>query len=639
MGSWMKDWRLRPLLLLVFLAFTGILLLLTLAIAYYGVSKIITEHTSQVRLELLNEAQKQLTAQFREIEETGLAISTHPELLQLLSGKSAGVFEAIRGRQNVNTTINSFLYSKAFISSIVVYSSMYNDIPYSEKDRVLPLDRMPVYPDMIRLEAADSIWIGSHPDTTALYNQQPVITFLSKVYSYNGAVAGYLEVNVIEKALAKIFQTDDMNQESIRFILDSGGRLISVRTGTNTAPALLEHEAAKQAWYTNLQTDQNQGYRKVNQNGKAYLMMYSRPNHAQWRVVEMIPTTVLYRPVYTIRNMVLLVGLFGMLLSVPVAFYLSRRIIRPLPELLSGFKQMETGNFNVRMGENNHILEFKLLSVAFNRTNVQLHDLLEQLKEEHRAKREAEFAALQSQINPHFLYNTLDMINWMAATRGVSEISVLSTKLAKLFRISLSKGRTFIPLREELEHCILYMDLQQARFKDKFAYRIDVPPDLQRYLVPKLILQPFIENSIIHGFGGHDTVHPTITIQAWEVKGSRRSSLRIRIEDNGKGMQHEASLAPQATGGKPDADGNSGYGIGNVMQRIQLYFGREYGVKVESRDSGGYGQEEPGAHDERCQEKRTDSQIGVRAELTLPVLTSQEDVAPYVKTGGTRPDA
>lgn len=629
MGLFMKDWRLRPLLLLVFLAFNGILLLLTLAITYFGVSRIITEHTSQVRLELLNEAQKQLTAQFREIEETSLAISTHPDLIGLLSNKKSDVFEAIQGRQNVNTTINSFLYSKAYISSITVYSNMYNSIPYSEKDRILPMNRMPYYQDFARLETADSIWIGSHLNTSALYNQQPVITYLSKIFTFNGSLAGYLEVNVTEKALADIFQTGDSEQANIRFILDSGGRFISVHSGTKTDLAELELEVTQEPWYLDLQLTQGQGYRKINRNGDNYLMMYSRPNHAQWRIVETIPTDVLYQPVFTIRNMVLLVGLLGMLLSVPLAFYLSRRIIRPLPELLSGFNQMKMGNFDVRLQENNLILEFKQLSVAFNRTNIQLHDLLEQLKEEHRAKREAEFAALQSQINPHFLYNTLDMINWMAATRGAHDISVMSTKLAKLFRISLSKGRTFIPLREELEHCVLYMELQQARFKNKFHYRIEVPPQLRNHFVPKLILQPFIENAIIHGFGGHDVKDPVITIEATEMMDTSGHSVCILIEDNGVGLQepteHNGDLfPPNGSYGKPDADGNSGYGIANVRQRIQLYFGREYGVKIGPRTSG---------------QKQTDTQTGVRVKLTLPVLTSMDDVKLYTKNGGLKPRA
>ncbi len=614
LASFNRNWRLRPLLLLVFLTFNGILLLLTLAIAYYGVSKIITEHTSKVRLELLNAAQKQLTAQFREIEETGLAISTHPTLIESLSNKPNGVFESIRVRQNVNTMINSFLYTKAFISSIVVYSDTYSGIPYSEKDRIVPIERMPDYSKLGRLDTADSIWIGSHPDTTALYNQQPVITFLSKVYGYNGTIAGYLEVNVLEKALSDIFQTDQSSQESVRFILDSGGRFISVKSTLNSSPSsIAAKQPAQEDWYIDLQTVQEQGYRKMKWNGQTYLMMYSLPNHAQWRIVELIPTTVLNRPVITIRNMVLMVGFFGMLLSVPIAFYLSRRIIRPIPELLSGFTQMKTGNFNVRLEETNHILEFKQLSVSFNRMNVQLHDLLEQLQEEHRAKREAEFAALQSQINPHFLYNTLDMINWMAATRGVHEISVMSTKLAKLFRISLSKGKTFISLREELEHCILYMDLQQARFKNNFNYRIDVHAEIQGYLVPKLILQPFIENTIIHGFGGNNIVHPEITIRA-EVTGSRQ--LFIFIEDNGIGIQAIPDASVLQSPGIPDANGNSGYGIGNVKQRIQLYFGLEFGVTVSDRQP-----------------------TGVRALLTLPVLVHQEDLELYTKTGGLTSNA
>ena len=561
---------------------------------------------------MLNEAGEQLSGRFREIEETALAIYTHPVLIEALSPGSQDPFERIRNRQEANSVINRFLYSKAFISSIVVYSARYDDLAYGEQDRIVPI-RLMKDDEKARLSAADSIWIGSHPDPYVLYDPKPVITHLSKVYMHNGSVGGYLEINVMEKSISGIFQNDD--RFGTRFIVDSGGRFISENPASdNEGSSDLQEKIAKTAWFDRVQQIQSEGYEKVELDGKPYLMLYSAPNHAQWRLFELIPSEQLYARVGTIRNWVFVIGLLGVLLSVPIAYDLSRRMTQPIQQLLRGFGRIQLGNFETVLKETNRIEEFRQLSIGFNRMNRQLRDLLERLEEEHRQKREAEFAALQSQINPHFLYNTLDMINWMAATKGVPEISELSTKLARLFRISLSKGRPFIRLSDELEHCMLYMDIQQARYRNKFVYRIEVDPALKPLYVPKLILQPFVENSLIHGFADANIARPEIVVRA-ETRNS--STLRIIVEDNGTGFSAKnANGATEArkdaaNEGAPGADGNSGYGIVNVDRRIRLYFGDDYGVNVTDRDSG-----------------------GVKVIIELPVVRTAQELERYAKTGG-----
>jgi sensor histidine kinase YesM len=603
------EWRLRPLLLLIFMAFNGLLLALATTIIYYYVSRMVTEQTTETRLQLLAESQQQLTRLFRDTEETALSILTHPVLLDALSQEGTDTYESIQQLRNINEVINPLLYSKAFISSIQVYSDRFKNTPHRQGNRVVPLSNIAWPAETGRLEHADSIWIGAHPDPSVQYHPQTVISYVSKVYTYNGKVGGYLEINVIEEFLFGMLANKRNRPGSTIIIADSGGRLIS------HTPSLPEGQSIEQLerepWLAEILRKQDDGYTKEKISGTSYLINYSSPNHAQWRLLEIIPTAELYRPVDRIRNMVLGVGLLGILISIPAAFYLSRRIIRPIPELLTGFRKVQDGNFNTSVAENHNILEFRQLLQGFNRMTRQLDDLLERYRKEQRAKREAEFQALQSQINPHFLYNALDMINWMAAAKGAHDISMMTSKLARLFRISLSKGKAFIKLSDELEHCRLYVQIQQARYRNPFEFAVNVDREYQSFYVPKLILQPFIENAIIHGFSQLDRgrEHPRIVIKAEAVRAAK---LCIIVEDNGAGLPKDWETAYlNHDYGKPSADGSSGYGIKNVAERIQLYFGSGYGVTLSDRETG-----------------------GVRVTITLPPINSEEELAKIVHAGG-----
>jgi sensor histidine kinase YesM len=595
-----REWRLRPLLLIAFIAFNGVLLLLITAIIYFGVSQFTTVQISEARLQLLAEVQKQLSQRFNDIEETALSISTHPALLDALTSTDNGVYESLQIHQSANEIINQYLYTKSNISSIIVYSDRFKDIPAMDSDRIVPLSKIPWRNEMQRLDTADSLWIGAHLDSSLLYNSKSVITYIKKIYSRNGKLIGYLEINTLENSLSDLFK-DNGGQAGTTLILDGGGRLISQNLSLPNHLQLGQLSGEK--WFADMQMQQQEGYRQTTIAGFPYLMVYSKPNEAQWRLLEIITLDQVYQQVKKIRNMVWGIGLFGILLSIPMASYLSRRISRTIPEMLSGFKMIENGNFDTRLQEDNRIVEFGYLSRGFNRMTWQLRELMLRLQEENKAKREAEFIALQSQINPHFLYNTLDMMNWMAAAKGAPEISSLAVKLAKLFRISLSKGKTFISIADELDHSLLYVQIQQARYKGKFLYEDTVDAKLKRYFVPKLILQPFIENSIIHGFSEPMEQKPAVRVGAM-IRNEK--VLCIFIEDNGKGLSADPDKPVQLHEGAksaPDASGSSGYGIKNVHQRIQLYFGSDYGVTLSRKDPS-----------------------GVKVEITLPLMDSAESL-------------
>ena len=200
---------------------------------------------------------------------------------------------------------------------------------------------------------------------------------------------------------------------------------------------------------------------------------------------------------------------------------------------------------------------------------------------EQNERRKSEFEALQSQINPHFLYNALESIVWMVEGERNDEAAFMITQLAKLFRISLSKGRTVISIKDELQHAQSYMNIQKIRYKNTFSIVFDVDPNLYSYCTVKLILQPLLENAINYGVEGMDG-SGEIRVTGREEGGS----VILAVSDNGIGMSEEEVSLVLTDSNRIHKRG-SGVGLVNVNNRIRILFGKEYGLKVESEPDEG----------------------------------------------------
>jgi two-component system, sensor histidine kinase YesM len=225
--------------------------------------------------------------------------------------------------------------------------------------------------------------------------------------------------------------------------------------------------------------------------------------------------------------------------------------------------------------------EITELGLSFNIMVGKIKELLDAKIEEHENLKKAELRALQAQINPHFLYNTLDTIIWMAEAKRMDQVVELVRVLSRFFRITLSKGKDWITVRDEIEHIESYLAIQKMRYRDILDYRIDVPDDMRDGQMLKLTLQPLVENALYHGIknkrkGG------AIIVRGRQLDGDL---LQIQVEDNGIGMAQEQlaqirALLDDEAGAAVVAE--SGYGINNVNQRIKLYYGQEYGLVIES---------------------------------------------------------
>ena len=205
-----------------------------------------------------------------------------------------------------------------------------------------------------------------------------------------------------------------------------------------------------------------------------------------------------------------------------------------------------------------------------------IKELMEQIRAEEKALRKTELKALQAQINPHFLYNTLDSIQWMCEQGKAEDASKMVSALARLFRISISRGRELIPIKDELLHAKNYLIIQSFRYKNQFTYTFDTEPGLEKYLCNKITVQPLIENAIYHGIDR--------LVDEGEIKISVKTApddagdILITVEDNGVGMTKEQCLAVL----KKEKSDSSGIGIKNVNDRLKIYFGEKYGISIKS---------------------------------------------------------
>jgi two-component system sensor histidine kinase YesM len=324
--------------------------------------------------------------------------------------------------------------------------------------------------------------------------------------------------------------------------------------------------------------------------GKFYSVetMYS----TGWKVVGVNYRSEFAESWESIRRRYTLWGIFFFVVSMALSIILSQRISKPIKELRRSMRAVEQGNFDVTadIRSSNEIGE---LGRAFNIMIREIKKLLNRVTVEQEQKRKSELNALQMQINPHFLYNTLDSVIWMAQGGKQREVIAMSSALARLFRLSISKGREIIDVASELEHVKNYLTIQKIRYKDRLDYRIEVDDDIKSYRIVKIILQPLVENAIYHGIKNNSAAG-TVVISGYRTE----KGMDLVVRDDGAGMDRESlerlrrKLAADGTdtaGEEPEPGSRPGSGVGvrNVDERIKLYFGPGYGLEFESREDEG----------------------------------------------------
>ncbi len=317
-----------------------------------------------------------------------------------------------------------------------------------------------------------------------------------------------------------------------------------------------------------------------NLRGKNITLNVRTIGYTGWKLVGVTPSAALGIDGIKFRFFVLFVADLFLFLLAMINAFISDKISNPIKSLDGSVREIESGNLDVEIVPSGSY-EVEHLGKSIKNMLGRIKVLMSDLVAEHNAKRKSEFDTLQSQINPHFLYNTLDIIVWMIENENSDKAVNIVTALAKFFRISLSKGKNIITVKDEVEHVRNYLMIQNMRFKNRFEYSIDVDEKVLSYSSLKLMLQPLVENAIYHGMEFMDG-DGEIDVKVFKED----DSLYFTITDNGLGMSEDMVETLLSKDFVPSKKG-SGIGVKNVNERIKLYFGSEYGLKVESEPDEG----------------------------------------------------
>ena len=317
-----------------------------------------------------------------------------------------------------------------------------------------------------------------------------------------------------------------------------------------------------------------------NLSGKNLTLNVRTIGYTGWKLVGVTPSAALGIDGIKFRFFVLFVADLFLFLLAMINAFISDKISNPIKRLDGSVREIESGNLDVEIVPSGSY-EVEHLGKSIKNMLGRIKVLMSDLVAEHNAKRKSEFDTLQSQINPHFLYNTLDIIVWMIENENSDKAVNIVTALAKFFRISLSKGKNIITVKDEVEHVRNYLMIQNMRFKNRFEYSIDVDEKVLSYSSLKLMLQPLVENAIYHGMEFMDG-DGEIDVKVFKED----DSLYFTITDNGLGMSEDMVETLLSKDFVPSKKG-SGIGVKNVNERIKLYFGSEYGLKVESEPDEG----------------------------------------------------
>ena len=316
-------------------------------------------------------------------------------------------------------------------------------------------------------------------------------------------------------------------------------------------------------------------------NGTRQTVVTKTVGYTGWKLVGVIKGTGISLNMLKTRLFIVFVILLIIFIVILINSYISFRVTNPIRELEKSVKALEEGNLDadIYMGGS---YEVQHLGKSVQDMKFRIKGLMQDIVSEHEEKRKSEFDSLQAQINPHFLYNTLDIIVWQIENEKQSEAVHTVTALARFFRLSLGKGKNIVTVRDEIDHVKNYLMIQHMRFKNKFDYEFDIAEDVLELPSLKLMLQPLVENAIYHGMEFMDG-DGLIMVKAWREE----DELYLSVADNGLGMT-EDKVEMILTGKSSSGNGRgSGIGVKNVNERIKLYFGEAYGLTIDSEPDEG----------------------------------------------------
>jgi len=487
---------------------------------------------------------------------------------ELLYSKNNDILEKKRAQDNI---INYLLYTSGSytdLSKITLYVDNYT-IP-SDDNYIAYIDSISDekwYKTII--DNDDSIrWISNKSKTIPTEEEFSLVRPLR--YMPSDDIVGILKIDLkTDKFFNQLKKTTAGQSGWFDVVGTSGNLIYSSLDSSNSKIGDGVFSKYKSKLYTNTEKRLS-----IALEGKKYITIFDTINYTGWKIIYITPESEFYSDIRNFQIIVIIVFFICTTIFLLLAWFVAIKSTRKIRILSESMKQIEKGNFDAYIHSKGNDEVDKLIE-GFNAMAKNLKLLIEEVFTSKIKEKELELNALQAQIKPHFLYNTLSSISWLGMEVGSDEITKISNSLAKFYKYSLNKGNNVFRVRDEIELTKSYLSIQSMRFKNKINITYDINDEVLDLCTIKFIVQPFIENSIIHGmWGDKKNINIKLIVKIEDNK------IKWKIIDDGIGMSKEmiANILND-----DDKVVSAGYGIGNVDKRIKIYFDNSFGVKVYSR--------------------------------------------------------
>ncbi|MBB6674632.1 cache domain-containing sensor histidine kinase [Cohnella nanjingensis] len=578
-----RHFNLRTKLLLLFVALCLFPLCLQGLVTFRHFSSTVSEKTEHFTVDIVRQINANLDRLLKDLEQLSFMPLYDQSVLDILAKYDGPMGSATWAKSDDYMKLKLFssaqAYNKPEIHGIHLISAsgiLFSSVDAMAIDSVWDARQDDWFGE---LYGSDGEWVLIPPHSPSYYTArtfEPFVAFGRVIREPKTLKrVGYMIIDIKLDAFRSILSNLNFEKDANLIVVDDRKRLLFERNsadGRSVYGELLRHE---RLW----QLGSNE---RLALDGKQYLYVQNSSAYSGLTVISLTPIEVIQKESRQIWTFTLWFAVACLAVVAALAVFLSYRITRPLIDLKKKMISVEQGEFGMRVAAFGND-EFGLLGRGFNRMMEEINRLFNEVFVLGMREKEAELAALQSQINPHFIYNTLESINMMAISRKHEEVSDMVSALGKLLRYSIDKVDRLVPLKEEIAFLASYVRIQQLRYGDRLRVVYEIDEAARELLIPKLILQPLVENALYHGIGDREQ-GGTVWIGAVLLAGE----LILAVRDDGKGLnEEEVEALNRAIAAEPSyrtwqRTDRDALGLGNIYQRIKLIYGERGDLSVDS---------------------------------------------------------
>ncbi len=568
----------RNRLVMAFVVTSVIPILVVNIISYYNTSSLVQQNVESMTKANLDQTRVSLDVWLDSYEDILFQVYTDDYIVELVDKINTGQ-DVANNRQLLRKTLRGLFYTKDYVKSITVITESGEVVFY---DQLTASTTNTSWMDSFAMEKEELYQEISSDNRTHLYPTGEKVIFGSnscylfhighRIIDYRDVKkqCGVVIVSIDEQLLEEICSTATEN--GLNFIVDKEGTLVSCAGSKDIGSTVCRQDMGEQ--------EKKVVYRQIAEQtgvlGDGEISVYSvYDEKTNWEIIRATNQEELVQGLHQQQKLLAFIIILSFLAVLAIMVGQVSKMTGSIRRVVETMRRAGKGNLTVHVApDETRPTEIEIIAEEFNST-------MDKLKLSIEKQKNAEIAALEAQINPHFLYNTLDTINWMAIDRDEYEISNMIATLANILRYGISDSNGIVKIREEVEWLKQYIFLQQTKLKNSFECHMNVEPEIMGFSIHKLLLQPFIENAILHGFEGIDGTH---SLRIYMRKD--KECISIQITDNGCGMP--AQMVQEINAGIfRKTDDKNHIGMENAITRIRMYYGESAKVMIESKQDAG----------------------------------------------------